>query len=125
MVQMMPIEFPKPKRLTSAGYAPIQEDVSLSPPAPVPVPILAPTPVAEFECRIKVHARKSDLSPLKLGVFSLGKSDNEKSINRWRNEEAIDSVGLPHTVFSGECFTEEPVGRQYSLSIPIKSDHLQ
>lgn len=75
MVQMMPIEFPKPKRLTSAGYAPIQEDVSLSPPAPVP--ILDPTPVAEFECRIKLYTRKSDLSPLKLGVFSLGKSDNE------------------------------------------------
>ena len=106
MVQMMPIEFPKPKRLTSAGYAPIQEDVSLSPPAPVP--ILDPTPVAEFECRIKLYTRKSDLSPLKLGVFSLGKSDNERSINRWRTEEAIDSMGHSHTVFSGECFTEEP-----------------
>lgn len=98
----MPIEFPKPKRLTSAGYAPVQDDVPLAPPTPTPA--LEPEPVAGFECRIKIYAPKSDLSSLKLGVFSLSKSDNEESVRRWRSEEALDS----YTVLTGECHVEEP-----------------
>ncbi|PNM41316.1 DUF2235 domain-containing protein [Vibrio harveyi] len=98
----MPIEFPKPKRLTSAGYAPVQDDVPLAPPTPTPA--LEPEPVAGFECRIKIYAPKSDLSSLKLGVFSLSKSDNEESVKRWRSEEALDS----YTVLTGECHVEEP-----------------
>lgn len=74
----MPIEFPKPRRLTSAGYAPVQDDVPLAPPTPTPA--LESEPVAGFECRIKIYAPKSDLSSLKLGVFSLSKSDNEESV---------------------------------------------
>ncbi|WP_240697016.1 hypothetical protein [Vibrio kanaloae] len=97
----MPIEFPKPKRLTSAGYAPVQDDVPLAPPTPTPA--LEPEPVAGFECRIKIYAPKSDLSSLKLGVFSLSKSDNEESVRRWRSEEALDS----YTVLTGECHVEE------------------
>ncbi len=98
----MPIEFPKPKRLTSAGYAPVQDDVPLAPPTPTPA--LEPESVAGFECRIKIYAPKSDLSSLKLGVFSLSKSDNEESVRRWRSEEALDS----YTVLTGECHVEEP-----------------
>ncbi|MFH0279386.1 MIX and LysM peptidoglycan-binding domain-containing protein [Vibrio alginolyticus] len=99
----MPIEFPKPKRLTSAGYAPVQEDTPLAPPTPTPA--LEPEPVAGFECRIKIYAPKSDLSSLKLGVFSLSKSDNEESIKRWHSEEALDSAR--YTVLTGECHVEE------------------
>ncbi|MGL1254909.1 phospholipase effector Tle1 domain-containing protein [Vibrio parahaemolyticus] len=100
----MPIEFPKPRRLTSAGYAPVQDDVPLAPPTPTPA--LEPEPVAGFECRIKIYAPKSDLSSLKLGVFSLSKSDNEESVRRWRSEEALDSAR--YTVLTGECHVEEP-----------------
>jgi hypothetical protein len=99
----MPIEFPKQKRLTSAGYAPVQEDVPLAPPTPPPA--LEPEPVAGFECRVKIYAPKSDLSSLKLGVFSLSKSDNEESVKRWRSEEALDSA--KYTVLTGECHVEE------------------
>ncbi|ENK3142987.1 DUF2235 domain-containing protein [Vibrio alginolyticus] len=99
----MPIEFPKPRRLTSAGYAPVQDDVSLA--LPTPTPVLEPESVAGFECRIKIYAPKSDLSSLKLGVFSLSKSDNEESVKRWRSEEALDSAR--YTVLTGECHVEE------------------
>ena len=103
-VSDMSIEFPKRRRLTTGGYAPVQDDVPLAPPAPVPV--LEPEPIASFECRIKIYAPKSDLSSLKIGVFSLSKSDNEEGIKRWRSEEKLDSAR--YTVLTGECHVDEP-----------------
>ncbi len=103
-VSDMSIEFPKRRRLTTGGYAPVQDDVPLAPPAPVPV--LEPEPIASFECRIKIYAPKSDLSSLKIGIFSLSKSDNEEGIKRWRSEEKLDSAR--YTVLTGECHVDEP-----------------
>ncbi|MDK9790030.1 phospholipase effector Tle1 domain-containing protein [Vibrio sp. D431a] len=100
----MPIEFPEPKWLRSAGYAPVQDDVPLSPPMPIPVTNSEPT--ANYECRIKVHAPKSDISSLKLGIFTIGKSENEPAVKRWQSEEGVEPT--LHTIMSSECLTDDP-----------------
>lgn len=115
----MPIEFPKPKRLTSAGYAPVQDDVKLSPPAPIPIAETEPT--ANYECRIKIHAPKADLSALKLGIFSIGKSDSEGPLNRWKTTEVVDKTR--HCILTGECFHEESkkLIHEYHLNFGIEN----
>ncbi|MCS0110202.1 DUF2235 domain-containing protein [Vibrio alginolyticus] len=113
----MPLEFPKPKRLTSAGYAPVQDDVKLTPPTSMPV--IESALSANFECRIKVYAPKADLAGLKLGIFSLGKSDSEGPINRWKTSELVDKTR--HCVLTAECFHEETkkLNHEYHLNFGI------
>ncbi len=66
---VMPIEFPKPKHLRGAGYAPIQEDIPKLPLPAVSDVEVQPTP--EYECKIKIHASKSVLDALQTGLFSI------------------------------------------------------
>ena len=127
----MPLYFPRPTR--RAGYAPVQEDVKLP-----PQPRIADTnkaPVAGFECRIKIHAPKDSLSTLQTGVFSLGKTANEKRSQSWQKAEEIQPHR--HTILTAKCFEEEEksliheriqslgVSQSYSItSKPIDSQHI-
>ncbi|WP_114785571.1 phospholipase effector Tle1 domain-containing protein [Vibrio tetraodonis] len=127
----MPLHFPRPTR--RAGYAPVQEEIKLS-----PQPRIAETnntPVAKFECRIKIHAPKDSLSSLQTGVFSLAKTPEETRIQSWKKAEEIQPHR--HIILTAKCFKPEQkslicerflnmgISQSYTLSPkPIDSEHI-
>ncbi|HBC0002005.1 TPA: DUF2235 domain-containing protein [Vibrio parahaemolyticus] len=129
----MPIEFPKPKYLRGAGYAPIQEYIPKLPLPAVSDVEVQPTP--EYECKIKIHASKSVLDALQVGVFSLLKTSEEDKIQRWQMSE--ETTPYRHTVLTTECFQDEEktllheffsdIGVSESFKVepkPIDSNHI-
>ncbi|MCG9595123.1 hypothetical protein L1D15_00160 [Vibrio sp. Isolate25] len=99
------LDFKPLKRATQAGYKPVEgafESPKTSSSLYDSTPE-TPEPPLECQCRIKIHCEKKDLNALTVGVWTLGKTQADKSITQWTSISADDGT----TLLTAFCFEEE------------------